>query len=98
MGKIKEETKTLEEILAESGISTSSEEQSKLVLWNDNNTFDLVIFCLYTYLKFSAQKAEETAWNVHLQGKDVIKTGSKEDLIPYKKILEERGLTVSIED
>ena len=99
MGKIKEVTKTLEEILAESGISTSSEEQSKLVLWNDDHSsFDLVIFCLYTYLKFSAQKAEETAWNVHLQGKDVIKTGSKDDLIPYKKILEERGLTVSIED
>ena len=45
MGKIKEVTKTLEEILAESGISTSSEEQSKLVLWNDDHSsFDLVIF------------------------------------------------------
>ena len=99
MGKIKEITKTLEEILAESGISPSSEEKSKLVLWNDDhNSFDLVIFCLYTYLKFSAKKAEETAWNVHLQGKDIIKTGSKEDLIQYKKILEERGLTVSIEE
>ena len=99
MSNVKEDTKTLEEILAESGIASSTQEESKLVLWNDDHSsFDLVIFCLYTYLKFSAQKAEETAWNVHLQGKDVIKTGSKDDLMPYKKILEERGLTVSIED
>ena len=96
MSNIKEDTKTLEEILAENGIST--EKESKLVLWNDNNSFELVIYCLYTYLIFSIKKAEETAWTVHLKGKDIIKTGSKEELEPYKKILEERGLTVSIEE
>ena len=44
MSDIKEDTKTLEEILAEFEI----QEVSKLVLWNDSNTFEWVIFCLTT--------------------------------------------------
>jgi len=97
MSDTKIETKTLDEILAESGISSSSE--SKLILWNDDhNSFEWVIICLITYLKFSFERAESTAWTVHLQGKDIIKTGSKESLMPIKKILEERGLTLSIEE
>jgi hypothetical protein len=35
---------------------------------------------------------------VHLTGKDIIKTGSVDELMPYKKLLQERGLTVSIEE
>ena len=95
--KTKEDTKTLEEILEESGISTSKE--SKLILHNDDhNSFEWVIYCLSTYLKFTFEKAEKSAWTVHLQGKDIIKSGSKDSLVPYKKILEECGLTVSIEE
>ncbi len=96
-GKTKEDTKTLEEILEESGISTSKE--SKLVLHNDDhNSFEWVIYCLSAYLKFSSERAEKSAWTVHIQGKDILKSGSKDSLIPYKKILEECGLTVSIEE
>lgn len=99
MGNIKEDTKTLEEILAESGISSSSEEEKKLILWNDDhNSFEWVIYCLVTMLGFTLEKGEITAWNVHLRGRDIIKSGSKEELEPYKKLLDERGLTVSIED
>jgi ATP-dependent Clp protease adaptor protein ClpS len=99
MSDTKEETKTLEEILAESGISTSAEDESRLILWNDDhNSFEWVIFCLVTLLDFTMEKAENAAWTVHLQGKEVVKTGSKDSLEPYKKLLEERGLTVSIED
>lgn len=99
MSDTKEETKTLEEILAESGISTSAEDESRLILWNDDhNSFEWVIFCLVTLLEFTMEKAESAAWTVHLQGKEVVKTGSKNSLEPYKKLLEERGLTVSIED
>ena len=99
MSDTKTDTKTLEEILAESGISTSSESESKLVLWNDDhNSFEWVIICLVTFLKFSPEKAEKAAWTVHLQGKEIVKTGSKDSLMPYKKLLEERGLTVSIEE
>ena len=99
MSDVKEDTKTLEEILAESGISTSSEQEHRLVLWNDDhNSFEWVIICLVTFLNFTPEKAEQAAWTVHLQGKEVVKTGSKESLEPYKKLLEERGLTVSIEE
>ena len=99
MSNIKEDTKTLEEILAESGISISSEEENHLILWNDDhNSFEWVIVCLVSFLGFTVEKASESAHTVHFKGKDVIKSGSKDSLMPYKKILEERGLTVSIED
>jgi ATP-dependent Clp protease adaptor protein ClpS len=99
MSKVKENTKTLEEILEESGISTSSEQEKRLILWNDDyNSFEWVIICLVGLLDFTPEKAENAAWTVHLQGKEVVKTGSEEKLEPYKKLLEERGLTVSIED
>jgi len=96
-GKTKEVTKTLEEILEESGISIAKE--YKLILLNDDhNSFEWVIYCLSTFLNFTFERAEKTAWTVHLQGKDIIKSGSKDSLEPYKKILEEEGLTVSIEE
>lgn len=99
MSDIKENTKTLEEILEDSGISVSSEQEYRLILWNDDfNSFEWVILCLVALLGFTPEKAEKSAWAVHLEGKDVVKTGSKESLEPYKKFLEERGLTVSIEE
>jgi ATP-dependent Clp protease adaptor protein ClpS len=99
MSDIKEGTKTLEEILEESGISTNKAQQSQLVLWNDDhNSFEWVIFCLIQLMAFTPEKAEQTAWTVHLSGKEILKSGSKSELEPYKKLLEERGLTVSIEE
>lgn len=98
MSDIKEGTKTLKEILEESKISFNMEESSKLILWNDDvNSFQLVIYCLIVYLGFTPEKAESTAYTVHIKGKDIIKTGSIEELEPYKKILEERGLSLTIE-
>jgi ATP-dependent Clp protease adaptor protein ClpS len=92
-------SKTLNEILEEAGISSNPESNSQLVLWNDDhNTFEWVIINLMTLLSFTMEKAEKTAWNVHLKGKDVLKSGSKDSLMPYKKLLEERGLTVTIEE
>ena len=99
MGDTKEKTKTLDEILEECGISSEEQAESRLVLWNDDhNSFEWVIYCLMTLLGFAFDKAEKAAWTVHIEGKEVIKTGSKESLEPYKKLLDERGLTVSIED
>ena len=86
MGNVKEDTKTLDEILEDSGISVNSEQEYRLILWNDNfNSFEWVIICLVALLNFTPEKAENSAWTVHLSGKDVIKTGSKESLEPYKK-------------
>lgn len=94
----KEKTKTLDEILRECGISPSSQESNKLILWNDDvNSFDWVIYCLVDILKFAPEKAALTAFTVHHMGKDIIKSGSKDELEPYKQLLEERGLTLTIE-
>jgi len=96
MEKIK--TKSLEDILSENGISSNTEEEYKLILWNDDvNSFEWVITCLMAYLKFSFERGQASAYNVHLIGKDIIKTGSKESLEPYKKLLEEKGLSLTIE-
>lgn len=93
----KQKTITLKEILAREGIETASE--YKLILWNDDvNSFDHVILCLVSIMKFTPEKAENTAWEVHLKGKSIIKTGSsKDELKPYKVSLEENALTLSIE-
>jgi len=101
MSDTKTDTKTLEEILEETGISikTKSEPDAQLVLWNDDhNSFEWVIYNLCTLLQFSYEKAQSAAWKVHLEGKEVVMNGSKETLEPYKKLLEERGLSVSIEE
>jgi ATP-dependent Clp protease adaptor protein ClpS len=96
---IKEGIKTLDEILSECGISTNEDKEFRLILWNDDfNSFEWVITCLMGFMRFTYEDAEKSAWTVHLQGKDVLKTGSKDTLEPYKKLLEERGLTVSIEE
>jgi ATP-dependent Clp protease adaptor protein ClpS len=95
-GNTKEDTKALEEILEDSGISTSG--KSNLILHNDDlNSFEWVEYCLITLMKFTPERAERTAWTAHLQGKAILKSGSKDILMPYIKMLEEPGLTVSIE-
>ena len=99
MSDTKEKNKTLDDILKDCGISKSNQKENRLILWNDDvNSFEWVILCLVSLIGFTYEKAEKTAWNVHLKGLDVIKVGSKEQLLPYKKLLEERGLTVTIEE
>ncbi|WP_374165760.1 ATP-dependent Clp protease adaptor ClpS [Arcticibacter sp. MXS-1] len=86
------ETFTLEEVLA--GLKSSH----KLILWNDEvNTFDHVIHCLIKYLDYSEPQAEKIAWTVHNDGKCAILEGSFTELEVYRKILQQEGLTVSID-
>lgn len=86
------ETFTLEEVLA--GLKSSH----KLILWNDEvNTFDHVIHCLVKYLDYSEPQAEKIAWTVHNDGKCAILEGSFTELEVYRKILQQEGLTVSID-
>lgn len=98
MSDTKIKTKTLEEILAEQGIESSNEKVHKLILWNDDhNSFQWVETCLVAILGFSPEKAQSTAWEVHLKGKSIIKNGSKEELLPFKQTLQDQGLTLTIE-
>ncbi|EOR96021.1 hypothetical protein ADIARSV_0790 [Arcticibacter svalbardensis MN12-7] len=86
------ETFTLEEVLA--SLKTSN----KLILWNDNvNTFDHVIKCLVVYLDYSELQADRIANIVDSKGKCAILEGSFTEVEVYRKILQQQGLTVSIE-
>ena len=90
----KEKTITLEDVLSKNNL----ERVSKLILWNDDfNSFEWVITCLISILKFNVERAEKTAWEVHLKGKSIIKDGNFEDLTIYKELLETAGLTLTIE-
>lgn len=89
---VQEQTLTLEEILS------SLKVNHRLILWNDEvNSFDHVIYCLVKYLDYSDSQAEKIAWTVHTKGKCDVLEGSFTELEVYRKILQQEGLTVSIE-
>ncbi|MFD2161271.1 ATP-dependent Clp protease adaptor ClpS [Paradesertivirga mongoliensis] len=86
------ESFTLEEILA--GIKVNH----RLILWNDDvNTFEHVIYCLVKYLDYNPSQAEKIAWTIHNDGKCAVLEGSFTELEVYRKILQQEGLTVSID-
>ena len=90
--EVQEETLTLDEILS------SLKELHRLILWNDDvNTFAHVIFCMMKYLDYSEPQAEKIAWKVHNEGKCAILEGSFTEVEVYRKILQQEGLTVSVE-
>lgn len=88
----KEESFTLEELLA------GLKESHRLILWNDEvNSFDHVIFCLIKYLDYNDAQAQKIAWEVHTKGKCAILEGPFTEVEVYRKILQQEGLTVSVE-
>jgi ATP-dependent Clp protease adaptor protein ClpS len=90
--EVQEETLTLEEILQ------SLKEMHRLVLWNDDiNTFDHVIYCMMKYLDYSEMQSEKIAFKVHNEGKCAVLEGSFNEMEIYRKILQQEGLTVSVE-
>ncbi len=87
-----EETFTLDEILS------SLKTIHRLILWNDEiNTFEHVIHCLVRYLDYAPNQALKIAEKVHNDGKCAILEGSFTEMEVYRKILQQEGLTVSIE-
>lgn len=90
--QVQEETLTLEEVLAALKVN------HHLILWNDDtNTFEHVIHCLVKYLDYTETQAEKIAWTVHNDGKCTILEGSWTEVEVYRKILQQEGLTVSVE-
>jgi ATP-dependent Clp protease adaptor protein ClpS len=88
----KEETFTLDEILS------SLKVIHRLILWNDEvNSFDHVINCLMKYLDYSESQSEKIAWKVHNEGKCDVLEGSFTEMEVYRKILQQEGLTVSVD-
>jgi ATP-dependent Clp protease adaptor protein ClpS len=90
--EVQEETLTLEEILA------SLKEMHRLILWNDDhNTFEHVINCMMKYLDYTEPQSEKIAWKVHNEGKCAVLEGSFTEMEVYRKILQQEGLTVSVD-
>jgi ATP-dependent Clp protease adaptor protein ClpS len=87
-----EKTFTLEELLA------GFKELHRLILWNDDhNSFDHVIHCMIKYLDYNETQAERIAWKVHNEGKCAVLEGSFTEVEVYRKILQQEGLTVSVD-
>ena len=87
-----EETFSLEEIMA------GLKEVHRLILWNDDfNSFDHVINCMIKYLDYSEPQAEKIASKVHNEGKCAVLEGSFTEMEIFRKILQQEGLTVSVD-
>lgn len=87
-----EETFTLDEVLSALKVV------HRLILWNDDvNSFDHVIHCLMKYLDYSENQAEKIAWTVHSEGKCAVLEGSFTEMEVYRKILQQEGLTVTVD-
>jgi ATP-dependent Clp protease adaptor protein ClpS len=90
--QVQEETLTLAQVLA------GLKEMNRLILWNDEiNTFEHVIFCLMKYIDYTEKQAEAIAWKVHNEGKCAILEGSFTEMEIFRKILNQEGLTVTVE-
>ena len=74
-------------------------DEFKLVVHNDNhNTFDWVIECFVKVLKYSTVQAEQLSYIIHFKGKATVKSGTKNELKPFKDALVDKGLSAVIED
>lgn len=88
------------ETIVEEDISTDIDNINfhHLILHNDDyNTFDWVIQCLINILKHNIQQAEQCAYIVHFKGKCQVKSGSLDELKPFKDSLVDCGLNVTID-
>jgi ATP-dependent Clp protease adaptor protein ClpS len=79
--------------LAEIGL----DEVRKVVVFDDTNTFDHVIECLIMYCGKTIEEAIKLTWNIHTQGRAIVKEGEYLDLIPVHAALSDNGLTTEIE-
>ena len=68
-----------------------------LELHNDDyHTFDYVIECLIEICELDLVQATQCTYLIHYKGKCDVKKGSYKNLVPLKRELSRRGLTVTI--
>jgi len=69
-----------------------------LTLHNDEiHTFEYVIESLIEVCNHDMEQAEQCTYLVHYRGKCDVKKGNYKSLVPVKKELSRRGLTVTID-
>jgi ATP-dependent Clp protease adaptor protein ClpS len=90
---VREDVLTLDEVLE------AVKHGYALVVYNDDfNTFDWVIESLVKVCKHTTEQAEQCSLLIHFKGKCAVKHGEKEELIPMKEALLERGITAKVEE
>ena len=90
---VKEDVLTLDEVLEDvlHGFA--------LVVYNDDvNTFDWVIESLVKVCNHTTEQAEQCSLLIHFKGKCAVKHGNKQELVPMKEALLERGITAKVEE
>jgi ATP-dependent Clp protease adapter protein ClpS len=88
----REETRTGE------GVSKTTEPPWNVVLHNDRNPINRVVYRLWkTISGMTMKRATRVTWEAHTKGRAVAKTCHKELAELYEERLREKGLTVSIE-
>lgn len=69
----------------------------ELVVFNDDiNTFDHVIKTLIRVCKHTTEQAEQCTWLIHYKGKCTVKSGSFEELKPFRDGICEAGIDAKI--
>lgn len=92
------ETKRMEKEKQITENNSGTDEQSKLVLFNDHhNTFEHVIQCLVDICKHNPVQAEQCAMITHYKGKCTVKTGQYKELAEMGAALGNQDLTVEIQ-
>jgi ATP-dependent Clp protease adaptor protein ClpS len=90
--------KTTEETRDSEKTRRSHEPPWNVVLHNDRNPIDRVVWRLWrTISGMSMKKATSVTWEAHTKGRAVAKTCHKELAELYEERLREKGLTVSVE-
>ena len=80
-------------------LDLESDLPARIIVFNDDhNTFDWVIECFMDVLGHTSVQAEQLALMIHTKGKATVKTGPKEELLPLKDGLTDRGLSAVIEE
>ena len=88
--------KELEEVVVLE--ETSLGNTSYLIVYNDDfNTFDWVIKAFIEVCGHTFEQSEQLSLIIHYKGKATVKTGSLDELKPYKDALVDRGLSAVIE-
>ena len=93
------DTDSITKMLNELGIRGASDNEAKLILWNDHvNDMVSVVVALFEVCKINDEEALRIMYEAHEKGKAVVKTGSRKELEVMKNGLNDRNLEATIEE
>jgi ATP-dependent Clp protease adaptor protein ClpS len=97
MGSVEKGAKPLHREAKEVDLLEEEVDLRELVVFNDDfNTFDHVIKTLIRVCKHTTEQAEQCTWLIHYKGKCTVKSGSYEELKPFRDGICEAGIDAKI--